>query len=40
MSNTNNQTCENCKMNCCPLRHLDKRCVNFTEFNWLDRFKN
>jgi len=25
-------------MRCCPIRHLDKRCENYTIVDWDDRF--
>ena len=34
----NSKTCENCTMRCCPIRHLDKRCENYTIVHWDDRF--
>jgi len=30
----NSKTCENCTMRCCPIRHLDKRCENYTTIKW------
>jgi len=34
----NQNTCYNCTMRCCPIRHNDKKCENYTIYRWQDRF--
>jgi len=38
--NNTNSTCENCQMRCCPIRYLDKKCENFTLYNWRDNLRS